>query len=275
MEMIKVLSLGAGVQSSAVLLMSCVGELEPIDMAIFADTGWEPRAVYEHLSWLELFARDHGIPVHRVSSGKNIKEDMLRATVNDTSCGSYSNMPLFTIDEDGSLGMIRRQCTRDYKIRPITQFIREHIRPPRKKSKGMTPIVENWFGISLDEARRMRHAKEWWAVNHYPLIDIGMTRDDCLYWMEDHGFPKPTRSACIVCPYKSNTEWRHLKETSPEEWQEAVEFDHAIRDRGGMKGKLYSHQDRVPLDEVDLTTPEDHGQMTLWEREECAGMCGV
>ena len=40
------LSLGAGVQSSTLALMIANGELEPVDSAIFADTGWEPRKVY-------------------------------------------------------------------------------------------------------------------------------------------------------------------------------------------------------------------------------------
>ena len=50
---IKVLSLGAGVRSSTVLLMSYHGELPLLDAAIFADTQWEPKAVYEHLEWLK------------------------------------------------------------------------------------------------------------------------------------------------------------------------------------------------------------------------------
>lgn len=76
---LKVLSLGAGVQSTTVLLMSCLGELPKLDCAIFADTGWEPRAVYEHLAaWLKGYAAEHGIPVHQVSAG-NIRADAMRA----------------------------------------------------------------------------------------------------------------------------------------------------------------------------------------------------
>ena len=52
---VKVLSLGAGVQSSCLALMAERGEygLSKPDFAIFADTGWEPPAVYEHLEWLK------------------------------------------------------------------------------------------------------------------------------------------------------------------------------------------------------------------------------
>ena len=51
---LRVLSLGAGVQSTAVLLMMIEGQLPKADAVIFADTGWEPIAVYDHLKKLEL-----------------------------------------------------------------------------------------------------------------------------------------------------------------------------------------------------------------------------
>lgn len=47
--MMRFLSLGAGVQSSTLALMIALGELPPVDAAIFSDTHWEPRAVYEWL----------------------------------------------------------------------------------------------------------------------------------------------------------------------------------------------------------------------------------
>jgi len=50
---LRVLSLGAGVQSSVMALMAAHGELPRINCAIFADTQWEPKAIYEHLDWLE------------------------------------------------------------------------------------------------------------------------------------------------------------------------------------------------------------------------------
>ena len=49
-----VLSLGAGVQSTAMALMAAKGEITPMpDIAIFADTQAEPKSVYEHLEWLK------------------------------------------------------------------------------------------------------------------------------------------------------------------------------------------------------------------------------
>ena len=44
-----ILSLGAGVQSSTLALMAVRGEIEMPEAAIFADTGAEPKSVYEYL----------------------------------------------------------------------------------------------------------------------------------------------------------------------------------------------------------------------------------
>ena len=50
---LRVLSLGAGVQSTTLALMAAHGEIDPMpDCAIFADTGWEPSAMQGHLAWL-------------------------------------------------------------------------------------------------------------------------------------------------------------------------------------------------------------------------------
>lgn len=70
----RVLSLGAGVQSSVLLLMSARGLLPRLDAAVFADTKWEPRAVYEHLGWLEAEA---GVPLIRTDNGRSLKQDTI------------------------------------------------------------------------------------------------------------------------------------------------------------------------------------------------------
>lgn len=70
-------SLGAGVQSTTFALMSAEGLLPKLDALIFADTGWEPRAVYDHLNRLETEVLiPAGIPLYRVSNG-NLRDDAL------------------------------------------------------------------------------------------------------------------------------------------------------------------------------------------------------
>ncbi len=75
---LRALSLGAGVQSTTLALMAAHGEIGPMpDCAIFADTGWEPQAVYDHLAWL-MSPNVLPFPVHIVSDG-NIREQLIAA----------------------------------------------------------------------------------------------------------------------------------------------------------------------------------------------------
>jgi len=278
----KVLSLGAGVQSTALLLMSVEGEIERPDFVVFADTGWEPLAVYEQLERLRVVMEREGIPFEQLSVG-NIKDRELSSEARDgrgeTKPGTlsrYLTMPYYCRNrETDEKGMLNRQCTRMFKINPVNKAIKKFFEIPRMKANtNPEPLVERWYGITTDEIRRMRLSKEWWAENYYPLVDLGLTRTDCKFWLEDYGWHDAPKSACVACPYRSDAEWRKIKDNAPEEFAEACEFDDAIRESGGPNNTLYVHRSGRPLRQADLSTAEDHGQERLFD-DECAGMCGV
>lgn len=65
------LSLGAGVQSTALVIMSVLGlhGCPQANAAIFADTQDEPAWVYRHLTLLAAWAADRGPPVHITTKG--------------------------------------------------------------------------------------------------------------------------------------------------------------------------------------------------------------
>jgi hypothetical protein len=270
---LRILSLGAGVQSSTLLLMAARGEFEHMpDAAIFADTGWEPKAVYEWLDWLEEEVRGV-IPIHRVSAG-NIREEILAKNTR------YASPPFHLLNLSGDKGMTRRQCTKGYKIEPIEKKVREIVGLIPRQRAPKVPIVERWFGISADELGRMRASELPWQTYRYPLIDRNMTRRHCLMWMERNGYPVPPRSACLGCPYHSDAEWRHIRDNDPEGWADAVDFDKRVRLVGlrGLNATPYLHPSLKPLDEVDLSTAEDRGQGNFFDegmQGECEGMCGV
>lgn len=272
----KILSLGAGVQSSCIAMMAAQGEMERPDAMIFSDTGDEPKAVYE---WLNEFLKPHieksGIPLYIVRNG-NLKEDALKSQVRGlaaegTRCAS---LPYFVKNpETGQKGMLRRQCTGEYKIIPVVKKQRELLgyKPRQRIPAGSCEV---WKGISLDELRRASVSNVKWYSYYYPLIEMSMTRYDCKLWFKERGHPIPPRSSCLRCPYHSNQEWRNIKINSPEEWKDVVEFDKTIRNTDKTRGQLFLHSGLIPLDEVDLTTAEDHGQGNLFDME-CMGMCGL
>jgi hypothetical protein len=274
MKPLRILSLGAGVQSSTLLLMAAQGEFEhKPDAAIFADTGWEPRAVYEYLDYLRPLAAKAGIPVHVVSVG-NIREDTLagrlpRASDPNTGETRFASMPFYVRNEEGGYGTLRRQCTKEYKITPLRRKTRELMVLAGAKS------VELWMGISLDEVQRMRVSDVKYIANVYPLVDRGVRRMDCLRWMKEHGYRTPPRSACVGCPYHSAAEWREIK-ADPREWADVVEFDRATRRFKRINGEVFLHRSLQPISEVDLSTAEDNGQTSMFGfNNECDGVCGT
>jgi hypothetical protein len=92
-----------------------------------------------------------------------------------------------------------------------------------------------------------------------------MTRADCArYLLDRHGLVVP-KSACIGCPFHDDRLWRDMKLHQPDEWADAVAFDHAIRRLPMVQGECYLHRSCVPLDEVDLRSAEDHGQLALFD----------
>lgn len=280
--MIDILSLGAGVQSTTLLLMSCTGVLPALDCAIFADTGWESPATYNHLDWLIPEAKNHGIPVH-ILKGANIKEDALISQVRGRkSEGSrWVSMPFHTQQPDGGKGMIRRQCTREYKSDPIDRFIRQEILGLKRYQRAPKEIVvDQWFGISLDEINRARTSRDKWRRYCYPLLNVPQeylpklfTRHDCLGWLAAN-YPKRhvPRSACVGCPFHSNAEWRMMQAKHPDVWADAVEFDARMRHAGGMRGEIYLHRHCQPLPEAIVDDSKD--QVNMFENE-CEGLCGV
>lgn len=244
------------------LALSAQGILPKVDYAIFADTGWEPRAVYSHLDRLEReIARPAGIPILRVSSG-HIRKDALDPD------HRFASMPLYVLNKDGKPGMTRRQCTGEYKIKPIKKKVRELLGYPYPTRIPKGVFVEQWVGISTDEFHRAKDADVKYMRNRHPLIDMGWSRSDCIPYLTSLGLADTPKSSCLGCPFHGNAQWRNIRDNSPEEWEDVVEFDAAIR-KGNARanatgnrllGEAFLHRSRVPLGEA----PIDHVTAAEW-----------
>ncbi len=205
-----VLNLGAGVQSTVLYLMACDGVI-PCDVAIFADTGEEPQAVYHHLDHLKTLA---GPPIWIRSKGK-IGDDLVYGRGEHGK--RFASIPAFTQDAAGKIGRIRRQCTKEYKVEVVERAIRRdllHLKPRQRIPAGVT--VYQYFGISLDEAGRAQRAKKRFeSVKHsqpvYPLLDLGWTRADCVAFLRRRLSYEVPKSSCVFCPFRTNQSWLHLK----------------------------------------------------------------
>jgi hypothetical protein len=158
---LQVLSLGAGVQSTYLALNA--SRFGQVDCAIFADTGWEPDAVYDQLGHV---ADEVDFIVHQVTNG-DIREEVLAAVGAEKI--EYGQPPFSVINRDQKLradggyetadvgGKIWRRCTAYYKIDPIQREIRHLLGyKPRQRIKKR---VRQWFGITTDEAQRMKDSR--------------------------------------------------------------------------------------------------------------------
>lgn len=264
-----ILSLGAGVQSTAMALMAEAGEIERPDAAIFADTQNEPEHVYRTLDYVMSHV---SYPVHIVTAG-NLAEDFLYSLEHpEIRCAT----PPFYVQhpENSSYGRLWRQCTQQYKLRPIRQKIRELIKDVSTELSAVQMI-----GISLDEAHRMKPSGVQYIRNCYPLIDKRLSRADCLAWMRDHGHPIPGKSACYYCPYMDDARIAQLDQKS---WNSLLELDARIEaiqaadDRNminaaRIRGNIYLNRDCVRMRDWK---PKHAAQGDLFG-EECEGMCGL
>ena len=210
------------------------------------------------------------VPINVVSRG-DIRSDHL-AGINSTG-QRFASMPLYTA---GGRGMGRRQCTREYKIEPIEREIRRLLGVGKGKRVPKDVAVEQWIGISTDELERLKQNPHRWAHNRWPLIEARMSRADCRVWFERE-YPGVclVKSACTSCPFRDNAMWRNLRDSHPLDFEDACQFDEAIRHNGstlrGMREQQFVHRSGVPLRAADL---EDNAIGDLF-RGECDGMCGV
>lgn len=278
-----VLSLGMGVQSTALYFMSAMGELPRIDYAVFADPGREQTGTIEYLKFLMDWKDKNNGPEILVRSDLNLYKDLL-SNRNSTN-GRFASIPAFTQSETGKEGMLRRQCTNEYKIAVVDKAIRE-VNGLKFRERNIETNI--WKGISIEEATRMSIPESKWKNFIYPFVGYGipgrgkwyklapelakpMNRGDLKTWYKNHDLPIPPKSACVFCPYQSDFRWAAMKANSPKDFAAAVEVDKAIRDssKRGITQPIFLHQSLKPLDEVEF----DPNAKIEWG--ECSGTCGT
>lgn len=246
-----ILNLGWGVQSFTLAAMVALGELPQIDAAVHADTTHERSATYTFAAQWTPWLEEHGVKVVTVR---------VTNTMPINNGYGWPEIPAFATSESG--GSIQRQCTGRWKIKPIRRWL--------QANRNGEP-VEQWLGISLDEAERMKPSDVKYITCRWPLIEKRMSRNDCINWLQRHDLDVPVKSSCVFCPYHNRSAWYDMKAENGADWQKAVEVDAAIR-KVRPPYDLFLHSDRIPL--TDIRSPQDNGQMNMFS-EECSGYCFI
>lgn len=120
-------------------------------------------------------------------------------------------------------------------------------------------------GISIDEISRARSDSGYahYSVD-YPLIDLELSRQDCLRIVKDAGLPDPPKSSCWFCPFKTLKQWQQMKRLEPIQFDKSVKLERILSDRALKlgRGRMYftskgasknSFLDEVTSDQIDLS----------------------
>ena len=190
----RVLSFGGGVQTTALAVLWMRGEVDA-DVAIFADTLGETPETYAHIDRLRQDLDRAGRRLVRVVSSLGALEEHAIAD-------KFSPIPSFT----PGAGQSKRECTSNWKIRPIRRWLRD------QGVRRATMLI----GISIDEVHRMRDPNVQWITNEYPLIDRRLTRANCVEIASAAGYVNTPKSACFFCPYQAPGRWARLAVDHPE-----------------------------------------------------------
>jgi hypothetical protein len=243
-------SFGGGVQSVALLVLIAESKLAKPERVIMSDTGRESS-----LTWQ--YTRGHAIPLlESLGLTLEIASHEL-ATVDLYSHKGTLLIPAFT-----QTGKFSTYCSSEWKKLVNRRYLRSQGYGPEKP-------IRMWFGMSLDEIERMRVSDVDWIENWYPLcFDEKLRRHECILTIERFGLPIPPKSACWMCPNRSDTEWLQQKQEAPDDHRKAVELDKTIRELDQMK-ELYLHDSRMPLDEVEFSVVDK----PKTPMEDCANFC--
>ena len=186
--MVTVISYGGGVQSTALVVLS-LSEQWRVDEIVHVDLmDAESPCTREYVDYFRRWLRDgYGRDITVIE--RNMYQDML---------DNPGFTPVPWRIADGS-AMLSRQCTRQYKVAPLTRYVYD--RYPGERIGLM-------LGISVDEYHRMRDSSAARIDHVYPLVDRRLTRWQCRDIIERAGLAVPSKSSCWFCPYRSaRSQW--------------------------------------------------------------------
>ena len=250
--MTQLFSNGGGVQSTALLALIVQGKLERPDYVVIADTGREKQATWDYLELVHRPAlASIGLELVIISpsfiSGIALESGTALIPAYTTLNGRTSKLPAY--------------CSNEWKQRPVRRWLR---------AQGVTE-AEQWLGISIDESDRAKDSDLKWLSNRYPLLELGMNRDECAALVGRMGWPTPPKSSCWMCPHMGDGQWRHQRKHAPLEFEAAVLLEVEMRQKDAH---MFLHRSARPLSEIDWDA-----QKSLFDEDELtcstAGGCWV
>ena len=264
-ETIYSVSYGGGVQSTALLVMAARGMI-PYPLFIFANTGEDsehPDSIAYVREIAIPYGAEHGIEVVEVrKDGPTLRQ----TAMGEAQAGKF---PLPFYGEPGN--PMSRACTADWKIMAVQKELR------RRGCSAKNP-AHTALGISMDEIQRAKaegyqDPKAKMQILHYPLLQHGMNRHDCLKLIADEGLPEPGKSSCYFCPFHSRDAWQHLRQSRLDLFQQSVELEKRYKERLSEKGHRTQWMTRAGARSKMTLDLVINDQPSLFGDDECGGYC--
>lgn len=244
---LRTFSYGGGVQSTAALVLAAQGKID-FPTFLFCNVGEDSEnpATLEYVSqYAKPYADANGVELVEL---QRKRRDGTTETVLGRTLGKTRSIPIPMRGANGA-PQYRRNCTSDFKIKVVAKWLRQH------GATAETPAVTG-LGISLDESQRARSNSGFpYQVLAYPLIDLHLTRRDCVSIIERAGLPVPPKSSCYFCPFKAPSDWQRLKREQPELFERSAEIERAINEKRrdqvlGRADNMWLSRFAKPLDEA-------------------------
>ncbi len=222
-------SCGGGVDSTAIALMIIQGKLSKPDLAFMTDVGWERRSTWDYVTGVLRPKLDAvGVQLQVIKTSDYAGNSLVDRR-------GFTVIPAYA-RRDGKVIKYSTRCSGPWKLAVAKRWLRE---------QGVTRC-ENWIGIAADESRRAKGSGQQWFEHRYPLIEAGMTREDCLFAVGQAGWPMPPRTSCVMCPHQTNNEWDRMAILEPKEFARACAIEQELQ---RTQPGTYLHQSCRPLRE--------------------------
>ena len=230
--MIRSISYGGGVQSSAMIVLAVQGHIDA-DVGLFANVGDDsehPATLAYVRDVMVPWATGHKFPIHELRKvnvrGAHVGEETLW---NRLMRPESRSLPIPIRMSNGAPGT--RSCTADYKIGVIGSWLRKH------GATAADPAIVN-IGISTDEIERAGRGRDAsYERRTYPLLDLGLSRNDCMNIIAAADLPVPGKSACFFCPFHRPATWAEMRRDEPELFARAQLLEDTLNVRRDMHGK--------------------------------------
>lgn len=237
----KVVGYGAGVNSTAMLILLTKQNVK-LDFIIFSDTGGEKPETYAFIPKFSQWLVKNGQP--KIMVAKYKKSDGVEETLEQELNRRKALPPI-------AYGF--KSCSEKYKIRPMNRYLKAN--HPHIFESEEKPI--KYIGFDIGEKRRMKDDPTGLFENHYPLIELNITRGDCEKAIRDEGLCMPLKSSCFFCPNMKAHEVLRLPEDLK---KRAIKMEENAKDSlielKGL-GRNYAWKDLINADEKQLKVFDD------------------